>query len=328
MKKAEILDKNTQLGMINNRYSLVKELGSGGTSIIYKAIDLQTQKEFAIKVFHDYHSPFLENEVKINKMISQSKSPFFIEYFGSSVGYFSFGEKKEFKTFMVLEYADKGEAISYFTHHGIGLNEKHTKICFSKILKRVKALHRMGICHLDLKLDNILLCGENYTIKIADFGFSSFIEKNKKGKAKKQNKNVGTKNYTAPEIVLGKKYDGERADIFSLGVILFNIRLSKFGFTEFVVDKKDIDLKNNLYQYIKDKKPNLYWELLGKYIDINDLSDEFKDLFFKMVSFNPKERPTIEEIYNHAWLKDIRNLNDKEWEQYEQEFINELKIRE
>ena len=47
-----------------------------------------------------------------------------------------------------------------------------------------------------------------------------------------------------------------------------------------------------------------------------------------MVSYNPHERPTIEEIYNDEWMKEIRDLNEEEFKEYENEFIKELKKRE
>ena len=322
MTKTGAISKSSILGYIDNRYSLLKELGSGVSSTVYKAIDLRTNKLLAIKVFEDFALSLKENEIKINEKIS---SPFFIKYLDNSTGYLVLDKPKGLKDFIVLEFASKGEAISFITSKKAGLNEKLSKIFFAKILAIVKELHRQGICHLDLKLDNFLFCGENYTLKLGDFGFSSIIEKNQKGKPKKQNKFVGTDKYVAPEIVLNKEFDGEKADIFSLGVILFNIRLCKFGFTKIYVDKNGLYLKDNVYQYIKDKNEKLYWENLRDSLDISELSEEFKDLYFKMVSFNPKERPTIEEIYNHDWLKEIRDLNDEELKQYEQEFINELK---
>ena len=47
-----------------------------------------------------------------------------------------------------------------------------------------------------------------------------------------------------------------------------------------------------------------------------------------MVAYNPKERPTIEEIYNDEWMKEINDLNEKEFEKYEKDLIKELRARE
>ena len=58
------------------------------------------------------------------------------------------------------------------------------------------------------------------------------------------------------------------------------------------------------------------------------MSKEFKNLFIRMVAYNPKERPTIEEIYNDEWMKEINDLNEKEFEKYEKDLIKELRARE
>ena len=324
MKKEEI-KKPSSLGIINNRYFIEKILGYGYSGMVYKAIDHETNKIFAIKVFNEKGEKLFANESLINKKLSEIKSPFFIKYFYSSVGHFISKEKSEFKPFIIFEFCEKGDALNYFKSP---LGERLSKIFFSKILQAVKALHNIGICHHDLKLNNFIFDG-NFNLKLGDFGFSSLIEKKKNGMPKYQKIFAGTPHFKAPEVTLEKEYDGEKADIFSLGVILFNITFSKFGFSKFeLIDNKSLNLNNNLYKFIKENKKELYWSEIGKLININDISEEFKDLYFRMVSFNPKQRPKIEEIYNHEWLKEIRDLNDEELKAYEEELINELKYRD
>jgi serine/threonine protein kinase len=67
---------------------------------------------------------------------------------------------------------------------------------------------------------------------------------------------------------------------------------------------------------------------MEKYTITKKLSNEFKNLFIKMVAYNPKERPTIEQVLNDEWFKDITNLKDEEFKKYEQELISKLKERE
>lgn len=67
---------------------------------------------------------------------------------------------------------------------------------------------------------------------------------------------------------------------------------------------------------------------MEKYIITKKLTVEFKNLFIKMVSYNPKERPTIEQILNDDWLKEITNLKEEEFKKYEQALVSELKKRE
>ena len=324
--KEEITCSN-EYGILNNRYVLEKELGSGISSTVYKVKDLwNNNKEYALKLFNENEKELqneIENEIELNKKISEANSPFFIKYITSSVGYLIKGETKELKRYIIFELGSKGCLIKYITCNKQGLDEKNCKLIFAKILLMVKTLHKLGICHRDLKLENILL-GDNYLIKLCDFGFSAIIPKDKNGKAKKIKGHYGTPQYTAPEIHRYIPYDGEKVDIFSLGVILFNLRTCKFGF----INTKDNNVEDKLYDYIKKKNIPGYWTKLKSLINIEGLSEEFKKLYIKMVAYDPKERPTIEEIYNDEWMKEINDLNEKDFEKYENDLIKELMTRE
>ena len=73
------------------------------------------------------------------------------------------------------------------------------------------------------KLNNFLFYGENYTIKLCDFGFSTKIPRNEDGEPLYLKGKYGTREYKAPEINQDIPYNGEKIDIFSLGVVLFNL---------------------------------------------------------------------------------------------------------
>ena len=312
------MDSNyNNFGIIDNRYILLKVLGSGASSTVYKVKDVINNQEYALKLINNDDEKEIENEIKINQKITNSQNQCYTKFITSSVLYLANGKAY---TYIILELASKGSVINYINKDYEGLVEKLCKFFFAKLLIILQTLHQMGICHRDLKLDNFLF-DENFNIKLSDFGFSSFIKKYKNGKKKKQTEYLGTSHYIAPEILMEMPYDGEKADIFSLGVILFNLRTCKYGFINASID-------DSYYKFIKKKKINTYWKILGENIKINGLSEEFKNLYIKMISFNPKERPTIQEIYNDEWLREIRDLNELQLMDLEQELINELKTRE
>ena len=320
-----MLSHPNSIGLLDNKYIILKDFGKGASCKAYKIWEPNTNKEYLAKIFKEYNI-FIENEVKINKEISKCEIPCFTKYITSSVGEVIINDTKEYKPYIILELCSKGKLLDYIDYTKGILNEKYIKIIFLKIAKAIHFLHRMGICHRDIKLENILL-DEEYNLKICDFGLSSFITKYKNGRIKKMEDLVGSLHYIAPEIIMKIPYNGIKADIFSLGVVLFALRTGKFGFPIAKVFDFYNDPSLILYKYIKEKNTKLYWDCIETSYKI-ELSDEFKELYIKMVSFQPKERPTIEEIFENKYFDDIRNLTEEELKAYEQKIKDEFKKRE
>jgi serine/threonine protein kinase len=316
-------------GKLDNHYILEDELASDASYKIYKARDCDSGEIYAAKIFDKNHYE-TENEIKFSSLVTQNINPYFQKYITSSEGSIEYNEVRdehEKYKYIIFELCSKGDLYDYIKCTESGLQEKNCKILFYKILKAIQFLHQMGISHNDIKAQKILLDGENFDIKISDLSASSFSKKIN-GKKMLKTKKVGSDVYMAPEIILGYSYDGEKADIFSLGVLLFFI----MNFSPpFPIAKviKNANSSQKLYSFIKEKKNiNLYWNYMEKYVITKKLTNEFKNLFIKMVSFNPKERPTIEQILNDDWLKDITKLNEEEFKKYEKDLISELKERE
>jgi serine/threonine protein kinase len=250
----------------------------------------------------------------------KSKKPFFVKYISSSRGYLDTSETHELKKYLIFEFYPKGDLFEYIKVNSKGLKEQNCKVMAYKILLAIQALHKMGICHLDIKPDNILLFGDNFEIKIGDFGLSSSIYRNNEKVL--QSGDVGTEGYKAPEIIEGKDYDGEETDEFSFGVLLFVLLngIKPFPTAEIIDHGSKV---KQLYRYLVTNS-NYYWIIMGK----TGLPLEFIKLFMRMVSYNPNDRPKIREILDDDWFKEITNLKEEEFKKYEEKLIIELKERE
>ena len=290
---------------IDLNYLIEKKIGFGGTSNVFLVKEKETNREFVAKVLKEENNFLFDNEINILKDLKQPNNPYIINIINSGEGDIVRNKRKTKKCkYCILEYAVYGDIFSFSYAKNSGFGELYSKVIFSKIMKGIQFCHAHNICHRDIKLQNILL-DENFCPKISDFGFACINSPNLKDL-------LGTKEYTPPEIISNKSYDGKKADIFSLGAVLIILVTGKNGF-------KIATANDKLYQKIMMKHVEVYWQNFEKQYTIDSLSQEFKDLYIKMISYNPIKRPSVEEILKHEWFKEINEMNEKQMDSLESE---------
>ena len=318
----------TILDAEESKYIILQKIGFGGTCTVFKgyAIGDSTHKLYAIKIFKEQHKKYFEKEIQINKSLPPKHFLSLIKY-GS--GYIcqendskeqnninklleKYNRNKIF--YKIEEIAENGDLFNYVYELGKGFPEKISAKIFINILKNVKILHENNIIHGDIKPENILI-GNDYSLKIIDFGFSQKLNNNNNTIYNTE----GSETYSSPEMKKANftGYDGIKSDIFSLGVLLFVITVGRFPFkTSSFSDKK--------YRLIMSKRYEHYWKNFDKF----NLSKDFKDLINHLLCFDPNQRLRIDEILNHPWIKNnaIFNINDDEF-YIDSDIINELKKR-
>lgn len=280
---------------IDSKYSLLSKLGSGATADVYLSEDMETKEKVAVKILKTVTKSF-QQEVSMLSSINNENVLKLLR--GGEGKLLKNGVSYDSHPYIVLEYAAKGELFDYVYYPKKGFGERYGRCIFKDILNGLNGCHQAGIAHRDLKMENIML-DKDFNIKIADFGFATLLRG-------KNNDNLlstplGTLAYAAPEILLKKPYDGVKTDIFSLGVVLFTLVTCKMAFCQ-------ASRGDKFYRYIIHKSVDKYWEKLqSQGNNITSLSKEFKDLFIKMISFNPADRPSIQEILMHPWMTDPLN---------------------
>lgn len=140
-------------------------------------------------------------------------------------------------------------------------------------------MHSKSCVHRDLKLENILL-DKHENVKLCDFGFTREYE----GKASYLQTFCGTICYSAPEMLKGEKYAGEKVDVWSLGIILYALLAGELPYDDDddQVTKKRILSEDPIYN---DK-----------------FTDEAKALINLLLSKRPLIRPSLEDILSHPFL--------------------------
>lgn len=163
------------------------------------------------------------------------------------------------------------------------LQEDECASLFKQLLKAVASAHQIGIAHRDLKLENIMIDNQ-MKLTILDFGLCAINNPPQPDFLSEEY--VGSENYTAPEIFMKKPYCPFKADIWSLGIILFTLLYARFPWS-------DISAKLDMFP----DGPKV------SFPRTNEVSDSVKDLLIKMLCISPSKRIALEEILEHDWLK-------------------------
>jgi len=142
-----------------------------------------------------------------------------------------------------MEYLH-GEDLVKFTHKGKLLPLRDVLHIITQVADALDYAHNNNIVHRDIKPSNIMLLKDTGNIKVTDFGIARITSSSKT----KTGVILGTPSYMSPEQVAGKKIDG-RSDIFSLGVVLFELLT---GQKPFISD----DITSLMFQIAKEKHPS------------------------------------------------------------------------
>ena len=310
--------------ILDNKYTLLKEIDSGTYGNVY-LIRTQNGDLLAAKIFNSNSRYMYINQVKETRIVSLLHHPNIIKYYSSGVGPITVNGQNsgDDKQYFIMEYASNGDLFYFTKKLGKGFLEKHTKLLFWDFLNAVDYCHKKGIYHGDLKVENIVF-DKNYNIKIVDFGNAELIDPGDEI-SKKVIAKIGTESYAAPEVLKkpAQKINGIKADTFSSGVILFVLRVGRQQF---------LSANENMYQKIKKMSYEEFIQYIQKHSDFEEFinsSDEFKKLYFKMISGEPQERPSLDEILqNGEWFKEIRDLIQKgKLDNLRNELKDELKSR-
>lgn len=288
--------------IVGRNYKIISKLGAGGMGLVYKALDINLNREVAIKFLAPDQA---QNEDIVKRFINEGRILATINHPSVVTVYASDFDPNINSHFLVMEYID-GKSIDSYKYRYQTEKEllyKH----FIDILDGIKACHNKGIIHRDIKPSNILVTKEEEKIKIVDFGIAKTAEKQTKtGIA------MGTPHYMSPEQCLGKKEITYKSDIYSIGIMLW----------QFVVGKMPFEANENAtdpaiaiaLMHLNEPPPV---EQLNEVL----ISEDLKNILLKMLSKNPDERPEIMEIIDHLRNEMLFSKKSSSFKDTQSEFI-------
>ncbi len=212
----DVLEAGSQL----DSYRIDKPISRSGMATIFRATDLRDNRVVAIKVPH----PDMEADPILFDRFNREAD------IGERLNHPNvmrvYGNEKRSRVYMVMEWCE-GRLLRQIMDEGSLSHERAIKIA-KGVLKALAYIHNNGIVHRDLKPENIMV-DENDHIKLIDFGIASDKSARRLTYANFTS-TLGTPNYISPEQVKGNRGDG-RSDIYSLGVILYEMLTGKLPFS-------------------------------------------------------------------------------------------------
>lgn len=206
--------------VLDNRYRLKRLVGIGGMAMVFEADDLLKKTTVAVKILKE---EFAADEVSVQRFINESKAVLMLSH-PNIVKIFDVSIKGEYK-YIVMEYIDGITLKAYMQRKGM-LSVKETIAYSIQILRALEHAHLGGVVHRDIKPQNIMLLRSGQ-IKVTDFGIAKLPDAKT---LTATDKAIGTVYYISPEQAAGEKGIDRRTDLYSVGVLMYEMITGKLPF--------------------------------------------------------------------------------------------------
>ncbi|OHT03437.1 CAMK family protein kinase [Tritrichomonas foetus] len=263
-KDPEMMQIISSLPFSSNGYRFEEVIGSGCFGVVFKVYHDGYKREFAAKMiaFRDNHSEKIETEISLLIRLPHSN---IIKVYGS------FRYKN--KMVMIFQYCPNG-TLKNIIQPNIGIPKESIRPFIIQIVGALTFLHQKEIAHLDIKTANVFIDNFGRPL-LADFGLSLHSDVHER-----INSYAGSFIYRSPEMIQQLPYDPFKADVWALGVTFFIMVTGREPWPLYNIDlmKKCI--------------------IEGKYEIPPTVDPDVSNLIAKMLTVDPAQRPTMEEINN------------------------------
>jgi serine/threonine protein kinase/class 3 adenylate cyclase len=267
--------------MLGN-YHLHRLLGQGGMGMVFQATDTLNGKAVAVKVLLNQHGDnphAVRRFTKEARILASVRNEYVTELLevGQALGYH----------FLAMEYID-GPTLKSWLRGKAPLPERDALQFIADLCKALSQAHAQQIIHRDIKPDNILLASRSkpigpestslsdWRIKLSDFGIARHIHQSASMEVTRAGTMLGTPMYMAPEQCKGQSEIGPAADVYAIGIMLFEMLTGDVPF------RSDDPMKTAAMQCF-DPPPDLQKRN-------RDISDRTCQLVTRMLAKNPSDR--------------------------------------
>ena len=205
--------------VLHDRWRILSELGRGGMGEVYLAEDVVSGRKEALKIMkaHLARDPqFVSRFRREARAINRLRHP-------NIVAVYDFGQLPDQRFFLSMEYAH-GQSVYQLLKRDDHFDVPRALWVIGQLVYAVHHAHSRGVVHRDLKPDNLLLCGDDETLKVLDFGVAKIVAPDHSESMVLSSANLvyGTPKYMSPERASGVGND-PRTDLYSIGCIAFEV---------------------------------------------------------------------------------------------------------
>lgn len=218
-----------QGALIGGRYRLELSIGSGGMGEVFRASDTLLGRPVAIKLVHPVE-PRRQQEIS-DSFLREARISAAIAH-PNVVQILDYGVHERAVPYIVMELLE-GESLADMLGRGVTMPIGFVFDLIARVLDALKAAHRAGVVHRDLKPENIFLTRDRGGLnpKLLDFGISKILDASGVAFVTTTHGHiVGTPAYMSPEQARGLKEIDQRSDVYSMGVVLYELLSGELPF--------------------------------------------------------------------------------------------------
>jgi len=261
--------------VLEGRYRLESLIGRGGMGAVYKATQITMNKVVAVKVVKP---EFAANTEAAKRFHREAKAASSLSH-PHTIRVFDFGQTPQRELYMAMEFLD-GRSLGKALLEGERLPLQRTLKIVSEIASSLVEAHESGLVHRDLKPENVILlnlANDPDFVKVLDFGIAKFLSGSSgDSTVTRTGAVIGTPQYMAPEQARASRSLSTAADVYSLGVILYEMLTGDLPFE----GDSPIDM---LMAHVNEPVPDLPADL--------EVPDDVRALVGRMLAKQPDERP-------------------------------------
>lgn len=277
------------------RYKIIGALGHGGMGAVFHAMDVQLQREVAIKflIFEgNEDSSLQERFLKEAKTLASLNHPNIVRFFTSGIS-------ANGVPFHVMEFLQGPSLAEEMKNHPQQVRGNLPRIA-TQLLSALEHAHNHEIAHRDLKPSNIILCHDengDLNVKLIDFGIARQLDADAGKTLTRSSAILGSPGYMSPEQCMGQRGD-KRSDIYSFACVLHEIISGKPVFE----GETGIQI---MYKQMNEDIAKL--QLNGK--GDGDKSSELSEIIDACLQRDPSKRPSSADEISRRLIQ----LSEHEW---------------